>query len=117
MGCESKNESLCSLPGVTYDSGPIHRVYVDPFWMDETEVTNRQFRKFVEETGYITVAETKPNAIDFPDAPQEKLVAGGIVFKPTSAAVSLDDYLQWWEYIREQTGNIPWDQNLALKAS
>ncbi|MDZ7648124.1 MAG: SUMF1/EgtB/PvdO family nonheme iron enzyme [Cytophagales bacterium] len=34
-----------------------HKVKVDGFWMDETEVTNKQFRKFVEETKYITVAE------------------------------------------------------------
>ena len=99
MGCESKNESLCSIPGVTYDAGPIHRVYVDPFWMDETEVTNRQFQKFVEETGYITIAEIKPTALEFPGAAEEKLVAGGIVFTPTQSAVSLDDYLNWWTYV------------------
>jgi len=36
---------------------PIHKVYLDDFWMDETPVTNRQFAKFVEETGYQTEAE------------------------------------------------------------
>ena len=36
---------------------PIHRVYVDGFWMDATEVTNEQFEKFVKATGYVTVAE------------------------------------------------------------
>ncbi|MFN7292440.1 MAG: formylglycine-generating enzyme family protein [Pirellula sp.] len=99
MGCESKNESLCSTPGVTYDAGPIHRVYVDPFWMDATEVTNRQFQKFVEETGYVTIAEIKPTALEFPGAAEENLVTGSIVFSPTQSAVSLDDYLNWWSYV------------------
>src|SRR5258708_1172653 len=40
MGSDVASESLCGLPGVTRDSQPIHRVYVDGFWMDTTEVTN-----------------------------------------------------------------------------
>lgn len=99
MGCEAKNESLCSTPGLTYDAGPVHRVYVDPFWMDETEVTNRQFQKFVDETGYVTIAEITPTREEFPGAPEENLVAGAIVFNPTQSAVPLDDYLQWWSYV------------------
>src|SRR5712671_1992712 len=39
---------------------PAHRVRVDGFWMDETDVTNAQFRKFVEATGYVTTAERTP---------------------------------------------------------
>ena len=50
MGSDESGESLCSLPGVTRDSQPIHRVYVDGFWMDATEVTNEQFEKFVKAT-------------------------------------------------------------------
>jgi sulfatase modifying factor 1 len=99
MGSDHASESLCGLPGVTRDAGPIHRVYVDGFWMDETEVTNAQFRKFVDETGYITVAEMKPTAEEFPGAPEEKLVAGSTVFAPTPTAVSLDNYFQWWSYV------------------
>ena len=45
----------------TTDARPIHRVYVDGFWMDATEVTNEQFAKFVKATGYVTVAEQKPH--------------------------------------------------------
>jgi hypothetical protein len=48
MGSNVDSESLCSLPGVTRDAAPIHRVYVDGFWMDSTEVTNEQFAAFVE---------------------------------------------------------------------
>lgn len=36
---------------------PIHEVRVNAFWIDETEVTNRQFARFVAETGYVTFAE------------------------------------------------------------
>lgn len=99
MGSNVESESLCSLPGVTRDSAPIHRVYVDGFWMDKTEVTNAQFRKFVEATRYVTVAERVPTAEEFPDAPPENLIAGSTVFSPTPGPVELDDYFQWWNYV------------------
>lgn len=99
MGCESKNDSLCGLPGLTSDTHPIHRVYVDPFWMDETEVTNAQYREFVDATGYVTVAERKPTPEELPGVPVEALVAGSVVFTPTDKAVSLDRFSQWWAYV------------------
>lgn len=43
------------------DEYPKHKVQVAAFFMDETEVTNAQFKKFVEETGYVTIAERKPD--------------------------------------------------------
>jgi formylglycine-generating enzyme len=84
----------------TKDSRPIHRVYVDGFFMDKTDVTNAQFAEFVKATGYITVAERTPRAEDFPGAPPENLVAGSVVFSPPSQAVSLDDHFQWWGYVK-----------------
>lgn len=84
----------------TVDSRPIHRVYVDGFWMDQTDVTNAQFEKFVRATGYVTIAERKPRAEDFPGAPPENLVAGSVVFTPPDHAVSLDDHFQWWSYVK-----------------
>jgi len=80
------------------DARPIHRVKVSPFLMDETEVTNDQFAAFVKATGYVTLAEKKPSRQEFPDVPEDQLVAGSIVFSPTSGKVPLDDYLQWWRY-------------------
>lgn len=69
------------------DELPVHRVTVDGFWMDETEVTNLQFRKFVEETGYVTTAEKTPKLEDLApqmpsgvDIPEENLVPGSICF-------------------------------------
>ena len=81
------------------DARPIHRVYVDGFWMDATEVTNEEFEKLVEATGYVTVAERTPSAEDFPGAPKENLIAGSVVFTPPDHPVPLDDLYQWWSYV------------------
>ena len=98
MGSTVESESLCSLPGVTRDALPVHRVYVDGFWMDATELTNEEFEKFVNATGYMTVAERTPTKEEFPGAPPENLVAGSTVFTPTKNKVALDNYYQWWRY-------------------
>jgi formylglycine-generating enzyme required for sulfatase activity len=82
----------------TQDSRPFHRVYVDGFWMDATEVTNAQFAKFVQATKYVTVAERVPRAEDFPSAPPENLVAGSVKFSPPPGPVPLDNHFQWWSY-------------------
>jgi sulfatase modifying factor 1 len=83
----------------TTDARPVHRVYVDGFWMDATEVTNEQFARFVKATGYVTIAEQTPRADDHPGAPPETLVAGSLVFTSPGHAVSLDDPLQWWSRV------------------
>jgi formylglycine-generating enzyme required for sulfatase activity len=81
------------------DAKPWHRVRVSGFWMDRTEVTNDQFALFVRETGYVTVAEKKPDAKDYPGAPPEMLVPGSIVFTPPSEPVPLTNHLAWWRYV------------------
>jgi formylglycine-generating enzyme required for sulfatase activity len=90
----------------TTDARPIHRVYVDGFFMDETDVTNGEFAGFVKATGYVTVAERKLRAEDFPDAPREHLIAGSVVFSPPDYAVQLNNYFQWWTYVPERAGGI-----------
>ena len=80
------------------DARPVHRVYVDGFYMDESEVTNAQFAAFVKATGYVTVAEKKPTKEEYPDAPDEMLFAGSAVFTPPARKVSLNDMFQWWQY-------------------
>jgi sulfatase modifying factor 1 len=99
----------------TTDSRPIHRVYVDGFWMDTTEVTNAQFTQFVSATGYVTVAERAPRAEDFPGAPAENLVAGAVVFSPPGHPVPLNDHFQWWSYVKHANWRHPEgpDSNLA----
>ena len=98
MGCEDPRGMMCGGSDAMADARPIHRVHVNSFWMDETEVTNEQFEKFVKATGYITIAEQTPKAEEFPQVRSERLVAGSLVFTPASSPVPLDDYLQWWRY-------------------
>jgi sulfatase modifying factor 1 len=99
----------------TEDSRPIHRVRVNGFWMDKTEVTNRQFAKFVKATGYVTVAELTPRAEDFPGAPPENLVAGSVVFTPPDHAVPLDTHFRWWSYVRGANWRHPLGPESDLK--
>lgn len=82
------------------DARPFHRVKVDGFWMDQTEVTNAEFARFVGATGYVTVAERKPDPKDFPGAPPENLVAGSVVFSPPNQEVSLENHFAWWQYVQ-----------------
>jgi formylglycine-generating enzyme len=89
------------------DARPIHRVAVDGFWMDQSEVTNRQFAAFVSATGYVTVAERAPRAEDFPGAPRESLVAGSALFSPPDRPVPLDSDLRWWTYAKGASWRHP----------
>ncbi|MET8872899.1 formylglycine-generating enzyme family protein [Nocardia sp. NPDC004604] len=77
---------------------PVHRVWVDSFWIDPHPVTNAAFRRFVKQTGYVTVAERPLAAEDYPDAEPQNLVPGGLVFRPTGHPVPLDDWRRWWWY-------------------
>jgi len=99
MGSDVSGEALCGLPGVTRDAQPIHRVYVDGFWMDKTEVTNEKFEQFVKATGYVTIAEQKPTQEEFPTTPPQNLIAGSTVFTETPQPVSLNNFYQWWNYV------------------
>jgi len=98
----------------TLDARPIHRVFVDGFFMDRTDVTNAQFASFVNATGYVTVAERTPRAEDFPGAPPQNLVAGSMMFSPPSHPVSLDDYFQWWIYVAGANWRHPLGPNSSI---
>jgi formylglycine-generating enzyme required for sulfatase activity len=111
MGAEDPRGTEHGGPDAMNDARPIHRVYVDGFWMDSTEVTNEEFAKFVNATGYKTVAERTPRAEDFPGAPPENLVAGSIVFVPTSEPVPLNNHYQWFAYIKGANWRHPLGPN------
>lgn len=70
---------------------PAHRVHVDGFWMDESPVTNAAYSRFVEATGYLTVAERTPDPDDYPGIDPALLVPGSLVFRPPPHRVSLRD--------------------------
>ncbi|MGA9305040.1 MAG: formylglycine-generating enzyme family protein [Candidatus Sulfotelmatobacter sp.] len=97
------------------DARPIHRVYVDGFWMDKTDVTNEEFARFVKATGYVTIAERKPAAEDFPGAPPENLVAGSVVFSPPDHPVLLNNHFQWWSYVKGANWRHPEGPESNLK--
>jgi formylglycine-generating enzyme required for sulfatase activity len=88
---------------------PAHGVTVDGFWMDERPVTNREFRRFVHATRYLTTAESPVDwdelkrqlPPDTPRPPEDRLQPGSIVFTPPSGPVPLDDVGAWWRW---QTG-------------
>lgn len=81
------------------DAQPIHEVTVSPFWMDEHEVTNAQFARFVAETGYVTVAERELDPSDFVGVDPSTLVPGSAVFTSPDHIQDLENYLQWWRYV------------------
>lgn len=115
MGSDSAHDSLCSMPGLTSDAQPIHRVYVDGFWMDRTELTNAQFEAFVKATRYVTVAERTPTAAEFPGAPPENLVAGSTVFTPTPHPVALNNHFLWWRYQKGADWRHPTGPGSSIK--
>ena len=86
---------------------PAHKVHVDGFWMDKTDVTNAQFAKFVKATGYITTAERKPDwdtlkvqlPFGTPKPSDDKLIAGAMVFIGTDHSVTPTDWPSWWTFM------------------
>ena len=85
----------------------LHSVKVDGFWMDETEVTNAQFKSFVEAIGYKTVAQRpldweelkKQVPPGTPKPGDDVLQPGSMIFTPPSSPVTLNDYSQWWRWV------------------
>jgi formylglycine-generating enzyme required for sulfatase activity len=80
------------------EEAPVHSVTVGGFWIDRTPVTNTEFLQFVRATGYLTFAEIKPKAADYPGALPHMLRAGSLVFTPPNHAVDLRRWDQWWQF-------------------
>ena len=78
---------------------PVHPVGVDGFWMDRFEVTVVDYRRFVQATGYVTVAQRPPDAADYPGVDPKLLVPGALVFRKATGPVRLDNYRNWWEWV------------------
>lgn len=81
------------------DERPVRAVRVDPFWIDETPVTNAAFAAFVDATGYRTIAEIAPDPKDYPGLDPALAVPGSLVFQQTPVPVGLDDWSQWWAFV------------------
>lgn len=123
------------VPGGSFDMGgksieanrnelPVHKVSVSGFYMDATEVTNRQFSEFVEATGYKTIAERDVDwqvlkmqlPAGTPKPPDSLLKAGSLVFQPTKGAVNLNDYSQWWRWTTGAYWRQPEGQGTSIEA-
>lgn len=117
MGCADPRNTEAGGKDPMNDTRPIHRVYVDGFWMDTHVVTNEEFAAFVKATNYKTTAEIPPRKEDFPDAPPENLKAGSVVFSPPAEPVELDNHFQWWNYVKGANWQHPTgpDSNLVGK--
>jgi sulfatase modifying factor 1 len=81
---------------------PVRHAHVDAFRIDRHQVTNDAFARFVEATGYVTVAE-KPLQL----SPADTYPAGSLVFVPTSGPVDLGDSRQWWTYLPGASWRAP----------
>ncbi|HEY8276737.1 MAG TPA: formylglycine-generating enzyme family protein [Methyloceanibacter sp.] len=80
------------------EEAPAHNVTVNGFSIDPTPVTNRDFRKFVEATDYVTFAEIAPDPKDYPGALPHMLKPGSLVFTPPDGPVDLRNWSQWWNF-------------------
>ncbi|WP_102798324.1 formylglycine-generating enzyme family protein [Bowmanella denitrificans] len=74
-------------------------VSVESFYMSKTEVTNREFREFVEATGYVTTAEKVPSREDYPNLPESMRVAGAAVFNMPESVTGPVKSMSWWRFL------------------
>jgi len=119
-----RTDGMVRIEGGTFRMGsdrhyaeevPSHRVSVDGFWIDETPVTNRQFRTFVEATGHVTFAEIAPDPRDYPGALPHMLRAGSLMFDPPTHPVDLRDWAQWWTFKFGATWRKPYGAGSSIK--
>ncbi|MFM9077886.1 MAG: SUMF1/EgtB/PvdO family nonheme iron enzyme, partial [Solirubrobacterales bacterium] len=90
------------------EEAPASEAEVEGFWLAETPVTVSQFRDFVEETGYETVAERAPDPAMYPGADPAMLVPGSLVFERPSGPVPLEDPSVWWRWCPGASWRAPW---------
>jgi formylglycine-generating enzyme required for sulfatase activity len=99
---------LAWIPGGAFTMGsnahypeeaPPHRVTVGAFWMDRYTVTNKEFRRFVDATGYVTLAEKPANPDDYPGAQPQMLAPSSVLFRKAAGPVDLRNPYNWWIYV------------------
>ncbi|MFC3814172.1 formylglycine-generating enzyme family protein [Lysobacter sp. GCM10012299] len=109
MGSDGSTfDDMVHIPGGTFlmgsdhhypEEAPAHKVSVPAFRIDRTAVTNTQFARFVEATGYVTLAERPADPADYPGADPALLVPSSVVFIPAQGPVDLRNHYNWWAYI------------------
>ena len=112
------------IPGGTFlmgsdhhypEEAPAHQVKVDGFWMDSHTVTNAEFKRFVEATGYVTLAEKPANADDYPGAKPELLVPSSIVFEKPAGPIDTSNAYNWWTYVAGADWRHPRGEGSSLQ--
>jgi formylglycine-generating enzyme required for sulfatase activity len=98
------------------EEAPVHRVAVSSFFIDRTPVTNRQFKEFVKATGHVTAAEKAPDPADYPGALPHMLYAGSLVFVPPTRVSNLQDFSQWWTFMRGADWRHPYGPKSNINA-
>lgn len=81
------------------EEAPLRRVRVDSFLIDRTPVTNREFARFVDATGYVTVAQVAPDPRDYPGMLADMARAGSLVFRKPPGPVDMQQPGNWWEFV------------------
>ena len=89
------------------EEGPVRQVSVDGFWLDSHPVTVSEFERFVDGTGYVTVAERPLDPADYPEARPELLVPGSLVFQRTRARSTSATSAGWWAYVPGASWRTP----------
>jgi formylglycine-generating enzyme required for sulfatase activity len=82
------------------EEAPAHKVSVGGFWIDLHTVTNDEFKRFVRETGYVTLAEKPAKPEDYPGAKPELLEPSSVVFKRPTTTVDMRNAYNWWTYVK-----------------
>ncbi|WP_249471908.1 formylglycine-generating enzyme family protein [Luteimonas galliterrae] len=103
------NDNMTMIPGGVFTMGsdehypeekPAHKASVGAFWMDRHTVTNREFARFVEATGHVTLAEKAADPADYPGADPALLAPSSVVFVPPPGRVDLRNHYNWWNYVQ-----------------
>jgi formylglycine-generating enzyme required for sulfatase activity len=97
------------------EEGPAHQVRVNDFWIDETPVTNAAFKKFVDETGYVTMAERAPDPALYPGIQPEMMRAGSLLFTTPSGSVGTADLRHWWDFCFDADWRHPYGPDSSLQ--
>jgi len=101
-------EGMARIPGGAFlmgsdahypEEAPAHKVKVNGFWMDVHAVTNAEFKRFVDATHYVTLAEKPADAADYPGAKPELLSPHSVVFRKTPGPVDMRNAHNWWTYV------------------
>ena len=92
------------------EEAPAHNVKVSGFWIGRHSVTNAEFRRFIDDTGYVTVAERPASPEDYPGA-KELLVPSSVVFRKADRPVDLRNPYNWWTYLAD--ADVPYSAQAA----